>query len=186
MKAGSSLLLTAFPLLFFATFTFAQDSPVYNPHETFDPSFMNSTGTVYRSGAGRPGPAYWQNRADYRITAELNDTANSLTAHEVISYKNNSPDELPYLWLQLDQNLFREDSRGTATEPVGGTRLAPRQFTQGFVLKSIQITEGGKTSDAKYIVSDTRMQIMLPSPVKPKGEEIKLEIAYSFEIPPYG
>ena len=186
MKNASGVFLTVCAFLSFTALAYGQDQSTYNPHETFDPAFLSGAGTVYRSGSGRPGPEYWQNRADYKITAELDDTANTVTAQEVISYKNNSPDELPYLWLQLDQNLFREDSRGAATEPVGGTRLAPRQFTQGFVLKSVRITQSGKTSDAKYVVTDTRMQILLPSVVKPRGGEIKLEISYSFEIPPYG
>jgi len=166
--------------------TIAQELSTYNPRETFDPGFLNQTGTVYRSGSGRPGPSYWQNRADYKILAELSEVDSAISASETISYKNNSPDALPYLWIQLDQNLFREDSRATATEPVGGTRLAPRQFTQGFVLKSVKIDQDGRKSDAKYIVTDTRMQIMLPSAIKPKGGEIKLEIAYSFDVPPYG
>ncbi|HTY37013.1 MAG TPA: M1 family metallopeptidase [Bacteroidota bacterium] len=164
----------------------AQESSVYNPHETFDPSFLNSYGTSFRSGSGRPGPAYWQNRADYVINAELNESDSTVSAREVISYTNNSPDPLPYLWMQLDQNLFREDSRGTATAPVGGTRLAPHQYTQGIVLKSVKIDLDGKKSDAKYIVTDTRMQIMLPAVLKAKGGNMKIEIAYSFEIPSYG
>ncbi|HTY37649.1 MAG TPA: M1 family metallopeptidase [Bacteroidota bacterium] len=166
--------------------TFAQELSTYNPHETFDPGFLNQPGTVYRSGSGRPGPAYWQNRADYKITAELNEADSTVSASETISYKNNSPDALPYLWIQLDQNLSREDSRGTATEPVSGMRPSSRQFTQGFVLKSVKVDQDGKKFDAKYIVTDTRMQIMLPSAIKPKGGEIKLEISYSFEILLFG
>ena len=182
---------TAVPLTFcalvaFSMWAFAQESSTYNPHETFDPGFLNQSGTVYRSGSGRPGPAYWQNRADYKITAELNEADSTITADETISYSNNSPDSLPYLWIQLDQNLSREDSRGTATGPVGGTRLSPRQFTQGFVLKSVKIDQDGRKFDAKYIVTDTRLQIIMPSAMKPKGGTIKLEISYSFEIPSYG
>jgi hypothetical protein len=186
MKNKLALLWTLCAFVFFVASTFAQESTKYNPHETFDPTFLSQPGTIYRSGSGQPGPAYWQNRADYKISAELDDTANTLTAHEVITYRNNSPDALPYLWLQLDQNLFREDSRGTATEPVGGTRLAPRQFTQGFVLKSVKIDEHGRKSDAKYIVTDTRMQIILPEAMKSKGDEIKIEVEYNFQVPPYG
>jgi hypothetical protein len=158
MKNRLATLLTSCAVLFFTALTFAQESSTYDPHETFDPNFLSQPGTIYRTGSGRPGPAYWQNRADYRISAELNNAENTLTAHEVITYTNSSPDPLPYLWLQLDQNMFREDSRGTATTPIGGTRLAPRQFTQGFVLKSAKIDQHGTRSDAKYIVTDTRIQ----------------------------
>ena len=181
-----AVVFTFCALVVFSMISAAQETTTYNPRETFDPGFLNQTGTVYRSGSGRPGAAYWQNRADYKIMAELNEADSSVSAHEVISYWNNSPDVLPYLWIQLDQNLFREDSRGAATEPVGGTRLGPRQFTHGFVLKSVKIDQDGRKSDAKYIVTDTRMQIMLPSGLRPKGGEIKVEIAYSFDVPPYG
>ena len=173
-------------IAFLATGLYAQETSTYNPRETFDPSFLSQPGTIYRSGSGAPGPGYWQNEADYRISADLNASKNTVTAHEVITYKNNSPDKLPYLWLQLDQNLFREDSRGTATEPVGGTRLAPRQFTEGYELKTVKIHLHGRTSDAKYIVSDTRMQIQLPEAMKPRGDEIEITFDYSFEIPSYG
>ncbi len=186
MKKGYIIIVSFCAVSFFAVRAFAQEKSQYNPHETFDPMFLGEPGTVYRSGSGQPGPAYWQNRASYKISADLNESENLVTAREVISYKNNSPDPLPYLWLQLDQNLFREDSRGTATEPVGGTRLAPRQFTKGFVLKSVRIIEHGKKSDAKYIVTDTRMQIMLTEAMKPKGDDVEIEVEYSFEVPPYG
>ena len=175
-----AVLLTSCAMVFFTSLAFAQEASTYNPHETFDPNFLSQPGTIYRSGSGQPGLAYWQNRADYKISAELNDTENTLIGHEVITYTNNSPDPLPYLWLQLDQNMFREDSRGTATTPVGGTRLAPRQFTQGFVLKSVKIDLHGRRSDARYTVTDTRVQIVLPAALKPKGDEVKIEIDYGF------
>ncbi len=186
MKSSLITVLTLCTLVLCVSPTMGQEMSKYNPHETFDPGFLGEPGTEYRSGSGEPGPGYWQNRADYKILASLNDSTNFVTSHVVITYTNNSPDPLPYLWLQMDQNLFREDSRGVATEPVGGTRLAPRQFTQGFILKSVKIDLHGKTSDAKYVVTDTRMQIRLPDAMKPKGDEIKVDIEYSFEIPPYG
>lgn len=58
-----------------------------------------------RNGAGRPGPRYWQQRADYRITATLDSARNELHGRETIHYVNNSPDALPYLWLQVEQNI---------------------------------------------------------------------------------
>jgi hypothetical protein len=60
---------------------------------------------AYRNAAGRPGPRYWQQRVDYRITAELDTAANELRGRETISYRNNSPEALPYLWLFLEQNI---------------------------------------------------------------------------------
>jgi len=186
MRCIVTVLLVSCALILSSVPVLTQEPSKYDPRETFDPNFLNHPGTVYRSGSGEPGPAYWQNEADYNLSADLDDTANTVTAHEVITYKNNSPDALPYLWLQLDQNLFRKDSRGAATEPVGGTRLAPRQFTEGFVLKSVKIHLHGNSMAAKYTVTDTRMQIMLPEAMKPKGDEIEITFDYSFEIPPYG
>ncbi|HEY6952200.1 MAG TPA: M1 family metallopeptidase [Bacteroidota bacterium] len=186
MKRRLTIVVTTWFLVLASSLALAQETSKYNPHETFDPNFLSDPGTAYRSGSGEPGPAYWQNRADYKISAQLDDTANIITGHEVITYRNNSPDALSYLWLQLDQNLFREDSRGTATAPVGGSRFGPRKFTQGFVLKAVKIDLDGKTSDAKYMVTDTRLQIMLPGILKPKGDELEISIDYSFEIPPYG
>jgi len=70
------------------------------------------TPNAYRTGSGSPGPEYWQQRADYVIEAELDDKTQVLTGHETITYFNNAPESLRYLWLQLDQNLFNSSSRG--------------------------------------------------------------------------
>ncbi len=68
------------------------------------------TPNEYRSGSGAPGPRYWQQRADYVINAELNDNNQSISGSETITYFNNSPDVLKYLWLQLDQNINKKNS----------------------------------------------------------------------------
>src|SRR5258708_39121699 len=67
---------------------------------------MLPTPNEYRTGSGSPGPKYWQQQADYDIVAELNDENQSISGSETITYTNNSPDVLKYLWVQLDQNLF--------------------------------------------------------------------------------
>src|ERR1700690_4470713 len=68
------------------------------------------TPNEYRTGSGSPGPKYWQQRADYVINAELNDENQSITGSETITYSNNSPEALKYLWLQLDQNINAKDN----------------------------------------------------------------------------
>ena len=65
---------------------------------------------VYRNASGAPGHEYWQQQADYRIVAELDEDRRRLSAQATITYKNNSPDTLPWIWMQLDQNIFRQDS----------------------------------------------------------------------------
>ena len=86
----------------------------YDAHAAFNPLFYTQNGNEYRSANGYPGPKYWQNKVDYVIAANLDETANKVTGTVTITYKNNSPDRLPFLWLQLDQNLFSSDSRGNA------------------------------------------------------------------------
>src|ERR1700709_2175224 len=86
----------------------------YNYHETFGPLFYTKNGTEYRAASGEPGPKYWQNRSDYQLAAKLNDQTNEITGSEVLTYTNNSPQNLGFLWMNLEQNLFKLDSRGTA------------------------------------------------------------------------
>src|SRR5258707_15862140 len=106
-----------FVLLVFAISSvaaFAQEKPKSDPpqwkgkFEQLDQ--MLPTPNEYRTGSGAPGPKYWQQQADYDIKVELNDDNQSITGSETITYLNNSPDVLKYLWLQLDQNLFAKDS----------------------------------------------------------------------------
>jgi outer membrane lipoprotein-sorting protein len=158
----------------------------YDQHEAFAPLFYPSNGNEYRSAGGEPGPAYWQNRADYKITATLDTAQHRVTGSVVITYKNNSPDDLKFLWLQLDQNIYREDSRAQATTLLTGGRWANRTFTQGDELKSVDIISNGTTTKAKYSVSDTRMQVWLPKALSAKTGSIQLKIDYSFEVPEYG
>src|SRR6266480_5433482 len=73
--------------------------------------------TLVREGSGRPGPRYWQQRVDYMIAVTLDTATHTIAGRETIRYTNHSPDTLRYLWLQLDQNLFRDDSRGTVLNP---------------------------------------------------------------------
>jgi hypothetical protein len=152
----------------------------YDPVAAFAPFGMDRPVNVYRSADGMPGPQYWQNRADYEIHAKLDPDpkAPSLAGREVITYTNNSPDLLDELWLQLDQNRYRADSRGNyaAGTMPGGT-------TDGFVLDSVEIEQDGQFVPATYLVSDTRLRVTLPHQLPAKGGQIKLRIAWHFAIP---
>jgi len=168
---------------------FSQTPPTshFDQHEAFNPLFYPSNGTVYRSAGGAPGSKYWNNKADYKIDATLDTAAHTLNGSVTISYTNNSPDELPFLWLQLDQNIYRKDSRGTAISPVNGDRWSNKTFTEGDVLKSVTVLlQDGRSLKADYLVTDTRMQIKLANAVKAQGGTIKIKIDYSFAIPEYG
>ncbi|MBD1363860.1 M1 family metallopeptidase [Mucilaginibacter sp. ZT4R22] len=156
----------------------------YNYHDAFAPLFYTKNGSEYRAADGQPGPKYWQNRADYQLAAHLNDQTNEITGTEVLTYTNNSPQSLGFLWMQLDQNLFKADSRGTAIIPPSGSRNGGRgQMPDGgYKIKSVKVAG----VDVKYAINDTRMQIFLPESVKPNGGVVKLNIEYSYIAPEYG
>lgn len=166
--------------------TTAQTKSAYNELQVFDPSFFTHNGNEMRSANGAPGPKYWQNTASYIINATLNEKDTSITGNVRIKYTNNSPDTLNYLWLQLDQNLFRADSRGTAATPVGGSRYDVKIYTQGYRLSSVTVTYMGKNYQLKPVISDTRMELRLPFALKPHGDQVSLKMNYSFFIPEHG
>src|SRR5258707_1170447 len=139
--------------------SFAQSNPSnYDNHEAFNPQFYPYPGNDYRSASGEPGPKYWQNRADYKINCILDTASNGLSGDVEITYTNNSPDNLKFLWLQLDQNIYKKDSRGSATTESGG-RWTNTGYTEGDLIKSISVEYNGKTFTPKYNVTDTRTQV---------------------------
>ncbi len=156
------------------------DTP-YNPLETFAPRPYDQPVNDYRSSNGLPGPAYWQNRADYQIHATLNpdSAAPTLTGSEIITYTNNSPDTLDVLWLQLDQNLYKPDSRGAHA----GGRFTADEHTDGYVLDSVEIVSGKTSQKVETLVNDTRLRVTLPQLLKAKGGSVKLKINWHFTIP---
>ncbi len=170
---------------------FAQDEDKnvskYDPHALFSPLFYPVGGTISRAATGEPNIGYWQNKADYEITANLNDVTNEISCSVVITYRNNSPHAMPYLWLQLDQNLFNKNSRGQARMPVDSRSRygdSKSSFSGGYKISSVQVT--GEKNAADYLVNDTRMQIRLGQAMKPAGDVVKIKIVYSFTLPEYG
>ncbi|MBK8520101.1 MAG: M1 family metallopeptidase [Chitinophagaceae bacterium] len=158
----------------------------YDPHALFGPGFYTTTGTISRAATGEPNVGYWQNKADYQINVTLNDVTNEIAGSVTITYKNNSPHTLPFLWLQLDQNLFNKESRGQARMPVGGRSRygdSKSNFNGGNRITAVKYEDG---TAANYIITDTRMQIRLPKAVKPGGDVIRIKIDYSFTLPEYG
>ncbi|MHA8108963.1 M1 family metallopeptidase [Aquirufa sp. A-Brett2-W8] len=151
----------------------------YSAHELFHPLWNYGPVSSARSAAGVPSPGYWQNSADYKIAVSLDDVANKITGDVEITYKNNSPDKLPFLWLQLDQNSFNTQSRGGKTTPISGGRFGNLAFDGGYKIESVTID--GKP--ANFIVEDTRMQIRLAAPLAEKIGTAKIKIAYSFTSP---
>lgn len=169
----------------------AQSEPVietnYNPHKLFAPLFYPSGGTISRAATGEPNVGYWQNKADYQITAALNDVTHEISGNVIITYKNNSPHALPFLWLQLDQNLFNKNSRGQARMPLNSRSRygdSKSSFDGGYKITAVK--NENDNSNADYIITDTRMQVRLPKALKPGGDVIKFKIDFSFTLPQYG
>ena len=92
----------------------------YDHKSLFDPQFYPVASNQYRSASGAPGPEYWQNRSDYKINCTLDTAQHKVTGSVEITYTNNSPDQLKFVWLQLDQNIYKDDSRGSATTTQTG------------------------------------------------------------------
>ena len=146
------------------------------------------TPNSYRTGSGAPGTDYWQQRADYMISAELDDSRQSLTASETITYYNNSPDQLRFLWLQLDQNLFAQNSIANQTTTGAVRDSIPASFFKksagvtvsdyqgGFQISTVKDAAG---KDLPYIINNTMMRIDLPAPLK-TGEKVSFSIAWTY------
>ena len=136
----------------------------YEPRQAFAPFDMHQAVNSYRSGSGLPGPVYWQNRADYTIRATLDPASHSISGTVEIRYTNNSPDKLDVLWLQIEQNRYLPSSRGTLSG-----NSAPSGFTPGMSLDSVTVQQGKTGVPVQPLISDTRAQLHLPSPLPPHG-----------------
>ena len=172
--------------------TETDNQSTYDYVKAFKTAFYNDGSTATRSASGKPGSKYWQNRADYIIDVELDTLSDIIMGKEIIKYTNNSPDELDFLWLHMDQNLFKTDSKGNAIIPLRGSRNGARgqKLDGGFKISAVQLISGkgrGRSIvDADYEIYDTRMKVILPTPLKENGGEISLKIDFSFLSPDYG
>ena len=158
-----------------------QEKSVYNPLDLFAQDLYKKNGSEFRAANGAPGEKYWQNRADYLLHATIDTIENSLTGTETITYTNNSPNELSSLWLELDQNLYKEDARSNfylASTPNADIK----SHTTGFKFASISVSYKGKNTKADFIVNDTRVQIRLPEALSSK-QNLEIHINYSYDIP---
>jgi hypothetical protein len=134
----------------------------------------------YRSANGAPGPDYWQQRVDYRIHATLDTAMQTLAGRVTIDYTNNSPDTLRYVWLQLDQNLYRQGSMGSRIF-AAESRWGVRGFRGGYDLSDVKVN--GR--DVEPRVHDTMMRLDLPQQLAPKGRAA-ITMSYSFRVPEHG
>jgi hypothetical protein len=195
-----------FPTGFFATtllFLSASTLVAQQPAAAFGTGNARSQGDVspfrrlelptpntIRTGAGAPGPGYWQQRVDYVIRASLDTVEQRVSGEERITYLNNSPDTLRYLWLQLDQNLFTDGSRGAHIfdpESRFGTAGAEGGITLTKVAQPALSAGRGraaqKPAKLAYIVNGTVMKVSLARPLPPGGRQV-LDIGWSFPFGP--
>jgi len=164
----------------------------YNYNDAFGHDFYTKNGTATRSASGKPGHAYWQNSADYKIDVNLNESTKEISGSETITYTNNSPDALDFLWMQLDQNLFKIDSRGKSIVPIRGSRNGDKgqNFDGGYGINTIQLIykKGRRSTEVNttYTIVDTRMKVNLPKALEANGGTVGIKIDFSFTSPDYG
>jgi hypothetical protein len=177
MKISKYLL---FALFFVSVSTFAQNEikserqPGHTNQNKFKQLYDEfATPNMFRTGSGAPGPAYYQQQADYKMDIEIDDVNAKLYGEETITYTNNSPDELKYLWVQLDQNMRAKDSKtplinssgiGPATSSsraVGSYLKEP--FDGGFNIEYVTDVNG---KDLPHMINRTMMRVELPNPMK--------------------
>ncbi len=183
----SLLFILCLALSLFSVTAQNQHNPGANHGNRFEQlDYLLQSPNEYRTASGAPGPKYWQQRADYDITVELDEAKNFITAAETVTYYNNSPDVLKYIWLQLDENFHRDstDANRSETEPL------PKQITEDYLndldrkhlaglginITSLTDVAGKKLS---YTINQTMMRIDLPVSLKP-GQKFVFNVKWNY------
>jgi hypothetical protein len=141
-------------------------------------------GNEFRSGSGAPGPKYWQNRASYDIKASLDTTSKTLTGSLRLRYTNSSPDSLRFIWLQMEQNAFKDKSLNSFIFPQE-SRFGARGFEGGNIVDRFDQVLGAKRVAVKTRPNETVMKVDLAEPLAP-GKTATFDIAWHFLIPEHG
>ncbi|MFT4033019.1 MAG: M1 family metallopeptidase [Siphonobacter sp.] len=168
----------------------------YNANTRFEQlGTLLPTPTTTRTASGAPGKAYWQQRADYDIKVELDDAHQKITGFETVTYHNDSPDVLPYIWLQVEQNRFRADAaagRASMSAGISENGMSAAELTRlvnanpkayGYTIHAVKDVTSGK--DLKFTVNETMMRVDLAQPVRP-GQSVVFSVAWDFLIPAQG
>ena len=174
-------------LIFFlvGSFTvFSQDN--YNHNKFRQLKQELATPNVYRTASGAPGHEYWQQKADYKIKVRLDDKTQRIYGEETITYHNQSPDPLDYLWLQLDQNMRAKNSDTYTTSSFemrervsfGQLKRLQQDFDGGFKLDFVKDSKG---NDLPATINKTMMRVDLPQPLKP-GETYSFSVKWWYNI----
>jgi hypothetical protein len=178
--------------LFLTGALYAQDSTAIIGHKNnnkFKQLYEEfATPNRFRTASGAPGVDYYQQKVDYKMDIELDDENTKLSGFETITYTNNSPDMLPYLWVQLDQNIRNENDMEGAKNPSGvpkfrGVETFVKEFTGdkfvgGFNIQEVKDANG---KPLRYIINKTMMRVDLPTPIK-SGEQFTFSIKWWYKI----
>ena len=187
-------------LLFLPALLFAQEKTAtvtpkptgkYDTNKFSQMYDLLATPNMFRTASGAPGPAYYQQQADYKINIELDDKNSRLSGSETVTYYNNSPDILEYLWVQLDQNQAAKNSQTPLAEsqrmeqvfPAGNfaNKFFKQELERGF---NIEFVKDAKGNPLSYTINETMMRINLATPMKP-GEKFSFAIKWSYNINNY-
>ena len=145
------------------------------------------TPNTYRVASGAPGHAYWQQQVDYDIEITLDDEKQKLTGAETLTYKNNSPDTLRYLWLQLDQNRMKRNSDGKMSRTAPSKKITYKslrnyvessKFDGGYDISKVT---DNRNKPLHYVINGTMMRIDLPKPLK-SGDKVELNINWHYQL----
>ena len=148
-----------------------------------------SSPNMFRTASGAPGPAYYQQQADYKINIELDDLNKKIYGDEIVTYTNNSPDQLDYLWVQLDQNIRSKDSPSLIRDSSKLVEPAyiPNSFDDDFLKKpfdggfNINHVRGIDNKPLDYFINQTMMRIDLPEPLK-TGQSFSFKVKWNYNI----
>jgi hypothetical protein len=194
MKLLKYLSLAALLLATGVTYAQEEKSEERKPGHTNENRFKQlyeefSTPNVYRSANGAPGPSYYQQQADYVMDIQLDDQQSIIKGFETITYTNNSPDVLEYLWVQLDQNKRAQDSKSPLIEASGaqpatmaGSFVQEHMgagFDGGFNIEAVKTTKG---ANLEYTINQTMMRVEMPQDLKPGGK-FSFSVKWWYNIP---
>ena len=185
-------------IILLATFftSFAQETPQGHTNQNKFRQLYNELATpnVYRTASGAPGPAYYQQQADYVMELQLNDKTQQLFGDQVVTYTNNSPEALTYLWVQMDQNVRARDGQSfdrlnNGSNYYGTQRSVAPGFVNEFLLNEkfdggfkIDVLKTASGDDLPYTIHQTMMRIDLPTPLA-SGTAISFRLKWHYNIP---
>ena len=178
--------------LLLAGFVLAQDSTAIQGHKNnnkFKQLYEEfATPNRFRTASGAPGVDYYQQQVDYKMDIELDDANTKLYGKETITYTNNSPDALPYLWVQLDQNIRNENDMSGAKNPSGAPKFrrvdsfvdefTGEKFVGGFNVEEVKDANG---RPLRHTINQTMMRVDLPDPI-PSGGKFTFSIKWWYKV----